>query len=172
MEEGLNMTEETDDKQQAESVGESRNPNGFLASVQATFPGKQQDIRGYSPLTLAYIGDAVYDLIIRTVVVERANRPANRLHHITVGYVSAGAQAKIVEALMDCLSEEELAVFRRGRNSKPHTTAKNASTADYMKATGFEAVLGYLYLTGRMERALALVKEGIAAAKIGDMSHI
>ena len=65
------------------------NPNGFLAAVQETFPGKCQDIRGYSPLTLAYIGDAVYDLMIRTVVVEQANRPANALHHITVQYVSA-----------------------------------------------------------------------------------
>ena len=146
-----------------ESVKTS-NPNGFLAAVQDTFPGKSQDIRGYSPLTLAYIGDAVFDLIIRTVVVERANRPANMLHHITVKYVSAAAQAKMAEALMDRLSEEEQAVYRRGRNSKPHTTAKNASVADYMKATGFEAVLGYLYLTGNMERALGLVKEGIAAA--------
>ena len=148
------------------------NPNGFLAAVQETFPGKCQDIRGYSPLTLAYIGDAVYDLIIRTVVVEQANRPANALHHITVKYVSAGAQAKIVEALMDRFSEEELAVYRRGKNSKPHTTAKNASVADYMKATGFEAVLGYLYLTDNMERALELVKEGIAAAGIGDTDRL
>lgn len=149
-----------------------RDPNGFLAAVQETFPGKRQDIRGYSPLTLAYIGDAVYDLIIRTVVVEQANRPANALHHITVKYVSAGAQAKIVEALMDRFSEEELAVYRRGKNSKPHTTAKNASVADYMKATGFEAVLGYLYLTDNMERALELVKEGIAVAGIGDTDRL
>ena len=164
MEESLRMTEAADVNQQEESAGASRNPNGFLAAVQETFPGKPQDIRGYSPLTLAYIGDAVYDLIIRSVVVERANRPANTLHHITVKYVSAAAQAKIAEALMDCLSEEELAVYRRGRNSKPHTTAKNASVAEYMKATGFEAVLGYLYLNGNMERALKLVKEGIASA--------
>lgn len=135
--------------------------DSFLSAIQGMFPGKKQDIRGYSPLTLAYIGDAVYDLIIRTVVVERANRPANALHHITVKYVSAGAQAKIADALMDRLTEEEQAVYRRGKNSKPHTTAKNASAADYMKATGFEAVLGYLYLTDNMERILALVKEGI-----------
>lgn len=142
----------------------SVNPNGLLAAVQETFPGKQQDIRAYSPLTLAYIGDAIYDLIIRTVVVERANRPANELHRITVRYVNAGTQAKIVEALQERLTEEETAVYRRGKNSKPHTTAKNASGADYLKATGFEAVLGYLYLTGNMERALELVKEGIALA--------
>ena len=136
----------------------------LLAAIRETFPGKQQDIRTYSPLTLAYIGDAIYDLIIRTVVVERANRPANDLHRITVRYVSATAQSKIVEVLMDRLTEEEQAVYRRGRNSKPHTTAKNATTADYMKATGFEAVLDFLYLSGNMERALELVKEGIALA--------
>lgn len=136
----------------------------LLKAIRETFPGKQQDIRAYSPLTFAYIGDAIYDLIIRTVVVERANRPANDLHRITVRYVSANAQSKIVEALMDRLTEEEQAVYRRGRNSKPHTTAKNATTADYMKATGFEAVLGFLYLSGNMERALELVKEGIALA--------
>ncbi len=136
----------------------------LLAAIRETFPGKQQDIRSYSPLTLAYIGDAIYDLIIRTVVVERANRPANDLHRITVRYVSATAQSRIVEALMDRLTEEEQSVYRRGRNSKPHTTAKNATTADYMKATGFEAVLGFLYLNGEMKRALELVKEGIGLA--------
>lgn len=136
----------------------------LLAAIRETFPGKQQDIRSYSPLTLAYIGDAIYDLIIRTVVVERANRPANDLHRITVRYVSATAQSRIVEALMDRLTEEEQSVYRRGRNSKPHTTAKNATTADYMKATGFEAVLGFLYLNGDMKRALELVKEGIGLA--------
>lgn len=129
--------------------------------IQGSFEGKEQDIRTYSPLTLAYIGDAVYDLIIRTVVVERANRPANELHRITVRFVSAGAQAAIIVALMDLLTEEEKAIYRRGKNAKPHTTAKNATAAEYMKATGLEAVIGYLYLTDQMERALFLVKQGI-----------
>lgn len=124
----------------------------------------RKDLRTYSPLTLAYIGDAVYDLIIRTVVVSRANRPAHDLHRITVGYVSAVAQAKIVDVLLERLTEEELSVYRRGKNSKPHTTAKNASGAEYMKATGFEAVLGYLYLSNRMDRVLELVKDGIEGA--------
>ena len=106
----------------------------------------------------------MYDLIIRTVVVERANRPANELHRITVKYVSANAQSKIIQALMEDLTEEEQSVYRRGKNSKPHTTAKNASVADYMKATGFEAVIGYLYLTEQMPRILELVKAGIEKA--------
>lgn len=136
----------------------------LLQKIQKTFPGKRQDVRAYSPLALAYIGDAVYDLIIRTVVVGRANRPANILHHMTVKYVSAGAQARIMEALLDRLTQEELSVYRRGKNSKPHTMAKNASGEDYMKATGFEAVLGYLYLSDDMERILWMVQEGIKAA--------
>lgn len=141
---------------------------GLLQQIKESFHGKRQDVRAYSPLTLAYIGDAIYDLIIRTAVVERANRPANDLHRITVRYVSAGAQAKIVQALMERLTEDEQAVYRRGRNAKPHTMAKNASTADYLKATGFEAVLGYLYLTDNMPRVLELVKEGIELAGLRD----
>jgi len=135
---------------------------GLLEGIRRTFPGKVQDIRTYSPLTLAYIGDAVYDLIIRTMVVERANRPANDLHKLTVKYVSAPAQSRIVQGLMDSFTEEERAVYRRGKNAKPHTTAKNASLAEYMRATGFEAVLGYLYLTDNLERILELVKQGAA----------
>lgn len=146
-----------------EIIMEQNDTGSLLAGILRTFPGKKQDIRTYSPLTLAYIGDAVYDLIIRTMVVERANRPANKLHRITVQYVSAGAQAKMVQGLMEEFTEEEMAVYRRGRNAKPHTMAKNASVADYLKATGFEAVLGYLYLTDNMERILKLVKKGVSA---------
>lgn len=141
---------------------------GLLAQIKESFPGKLQDVRAYSPLALAYIGDAVYDLIIRTVVVERANRPSNDLHRITVRYVSAGAQAKMAQAVLDRLTEEEQAVYRRGRNAKPHTMAKNASASDYLKATGFEAVLGYLYLMDNMPRVLELVKEGIQLAGLKD----
>lgn len=144
--------------------GINREKPGLLEEIRAAFPQKEVDIRTYSPLTLAYIGDAVYDLIIRTVVVSSANRPANDLHHITVRYVNAGAQARIMEALLPSLTEEEQSVFRRGKNAKPHTTAKNASVADYMKATGFEAVIGYLYLKDDCERALELVRTGLQAA--------
>lgn len=138
--------------------------NSLLKDILKTFQGEQKDIRTYSPLTLAYIGDAVYDLIIRTVVVEKANRPASQLHHLTIGYVSATAQSRIVQALEDSFTEEEQAVYRRGKNAKPHTTAKNASGADYMRATGLEAVIGYLYLTDRMDRGLELVEKGIRQA--------
>ncbi len=136
----------------------------FREEIACTFPGRRQDIRSYSALSLAYMGDVVYDLIIRTVVIGKGNRPVNDLHRITVKYVSATAQAKIVQALSEILTEEEKTIFHRGKNAKPHTTAKNASVSDYLKATGFEALIGYLYLTDNMERALELVKKGIALA--------
>lgn len=151
-------------ERQGEIRENAKGADGLLKEIQKVFPGKQQDVRTYSPLTLAYIGDAVYEMIIRTVVVERANRSANALHHITVKYVSADAQSKIVQELVEELTEEEQSVYRRGKNSKPHTTAKNVSLSDYLKATGFEAVIGYLYLTGQMGRALELVKLGIERA--------
>ena len=136
----------------------------LLEQIKEAFDCKEQDVRTYSPLALAYIGDSIYDLIIRSVVVERGNFSANLLHKKTVRYVSAVAQSKIVQALMEQFTEDEQAVYRRGKNAKPHTTAKNASPGDYMKATGFEAVLGYLYLTGQMDRILELVKQGIEKA--------
>lgn len=150
--------------QTVNAAGEQKNQDSLSERIQEAFPGKRQMLESYSPLTLAYIGDAIYDLVIRTVVVGRANRPANILHHITVKYVSAGAQARIVTALQERFTQEEQEVYRRGKNAKPHTMAKNASPGDYRKATGFEAVLGWLYLKNEMERVLELVREGISAA--------
>lgn len=132
-----------------------------LNLIKEAFLCKEMDVRSYSPLTLAYIGDGIYDLIIRTVVVERGNRPAHKLHKETVRYVNAGAQAAMADILQDIFTEEETAVYRRGKNAKPHTMAKNASPEDYKKATGLEAVFGYLYLQDRLERILELVKEGL-----------
>lgn len=130
----------------------------ILNAIRQEFECKEVDIRAYSPLTLAYIGDAIYDLIIRTIVVERANRPANKLHKTVVRYVNAGTQAQMIMALEEELTEEEKAVYHRGRNAKSYTSAKNASIADYRKATGLEALFGYLYLQGEMDRLLMLVR--------------
>ncbi|MBQ9141651.1 MAG: ribonuclease III [Lachnospiraceae bacterium] len=134
----------------------------LLEQIKKEFECKEVDVRAYSPLTLAYIGDAVYDLVIRTVVVERANRAANELHKRAVKFVQAGTQAAMITALQEILTEDELAVFKRGRNAKSNTSAKNASITDYRKATGFEALIGFLYLTDQTDRLLFLVKEGIA----------
>lgn len=134
----------------------------ILEAVKRQFGCGDVDIRTYSPLTLAYIGDAIYDLVIRTIVVERGNCSANNLHKKAVSYVNAKVQARMIEALEEILTQEEVAVYHRGRNAKSHTAAKNASIIEYRKATGLEALFGYLYLQGRQERMLYLVKEAIA----------
>ncbi|MBR3823586.1 MAG: ribonuclease III [Lachnospiraceae bacterium] len=133
----------------------------LLGQIKKEFQCKEVDVRAYSPLTLAYIGDAVYEMVIRTIIVERANKAANELHKKAVKFVQAGTQAAMIMALQDVLTEDELAVFKRGRNAKSNTSAKNASITDYRKATGFEALIGFLYLMDDMDRVLFLVKEGI-----------
>ncbi len=135
--------------------------------INDRFGIESKDIRTYSPLTLAYIGDAVFDLVIRSVLVNKGNTAVNNLHKKTSAIVKAPTQADIAAAIMDDLTEEEKDIYRRGRNSKPHTKAKNASTMEYLEATGFEAVLGFLYLTGDMERALLLVKTGCERLDLG-----
>ena len=134
----------------------------ILEAIKRDFGCGEIDIRTYSPLTLAYIGDAIYDLVIRTIVVERGNRSANNLHKKTVTYVNARVQARMIDALEEELTEEEVAVYHRGRNAKSYTSAKNASIIEYRKATGLEALCGYLYLQGQQERMLYLIREAIA----------
>lgn len=131
--------------------------------LQQVFEIAQIDLRTYSPLTLAYIGDAIYDLLIRTVLVERKNCQVNKLHKKTAGLVKAPAQAKMVDYWLSnqCLTEEEEAVYRRGRNAFTPTRAKNATMIEYRKATGFEALVGYLYLQKETKRMIDLIKEGL-----------
>ena len=119
------------------------------------------DIRTYSPTVLAYIGDGIYELLIRTILVDMGNRQANMLHKKASGYVRASAQCAMILALQEELTEEELQVYRRGRNAKTVSMAKNATMHDYRHATGFEALMGYLYLTGQMNRMIDLVKIGM-----------
>ena len=131
----------------------------LLTQIKKEFNLGEVDLRTYSPLTLAFVGDCIYDLIIRTVVVERHNASPNRLHKEKSHLVKAQTQAEMGTVLQQCfLTPEEQAVFRRGRNAKSYTTAKNASVGDYRKATALEALYGYLYLDGRMERLMELVK--------------
>ena len=116
------------------------------------------DLRTLSPLTLAFVGDCVYDLILRTVIVERHNASPNQLLRAKRLLAKAPAPAEIAEALQEHLTQEELAVYRRGRNAKSHTTAKNASVLVYRKATGLEALYGWMYLSGQEERLLQLLR--------------
>ena len=139
----------------------------LLTLIKKSFDLKEVDIRTYSPLALAYIGDGVYDLIFRTAVVQKGNTSANKLHHQTVRYVKAPAQALLAQALMDEFSPEEMAVYKRGRNAKPYTMAKNATVAEYKMATGLEALVGYLYLSDRTERVLELIQIGLRKIERG-----
>lgn len=141
--------------------GEEQCAKGWENPVEAAFALEGQDIRTYSPLVLAFIGDSVYDLIVRTVVVEQGNTHVNLLHKRCSQLVKADAQAAMVERLLPLLSEEETAVYKRGRNAKPGSKARNASLSSYKKATGFEALMGYLYLEHKMDRILELVKLGL-----------
>ncbi|MDD5796903.1 MAG: ribonuclease III domain-containing protein [Oscillospiraceae bacterium] len=106
----------------------------------------------YSPLTLAFIGDGVYDLLVRSYVVNLANRPVGELNKIKVSFVNCKAQAEFMKKLMPQLTEQELSVYKRGRNAATSNTPKNSSVADYHSATGFEALFGYLYITKQNER--------------------
>ena len=126
-----------------------------------TFQGTKINLQSYSPLTLAYIGDSIFDLCIRTLVVEQGNRSPNSLHRDASRLVNAAAQSAMADAIMPDLTEEEVHVFKRGRNAKSYTTAKNATVADYRKATGLEALFGYLYLKDETDRLLTLLKMGL-----------
>lgn len=132
-----------------------------LKDLKKLFHLKDQDIRSYSPLTLAYIGDGIYELIIRTILVKKGNCPVNRLHKKASSLVKAAAQSAIMEKIEEQLTEEELSVYRRGRNAHSPTMAKHATMADYRRATGFEALMGYLYLKEDYTRMTALIRMGI-----------
>lgn len=124
---------------------------------------EKQDIRTISPLTLAYIGDSVFDLTIKTMVVGEGNAPVNKMHKKVSEIVKAHGQVLMYEAIKDILTEDESSVFKRGRNAKSYTSAKNATKIDYRIATGYEALIGYLYLQDKMDRVLELVNIGLDA---------
>ena len=111
---------------------------------------------------MAYIGDGVYELIIRSILVGKGNCPVNKLHRKSSSLVKASAQAELIHNIMEDLTEEEKTIYKRGRNAKSYTTAKNATMIDYRTATGLEALVGYLYLTEQMDRLLILIKTGLS----------
>ena len=139
-----------------------------LSYLKEMFQLADTDIRTYSPLTLAYIGDAIYELVVRTILVEKGNTQVNKLNQRANRLVKASAQSEMIEKLKPYLTEEEMAVFKRGRNAKSYTMAKNATMSDYRRATGFEALMGYLYLTEQWERMLELIKLGMTEEAKGE----
>lgn len=110
------------------------------------------DVDQMSPLTWAYVGDSVYELYIRTYLVNTTKLKPHKLHIESIRYVKAKAQAEILERLMENLTEQEKEIVRRGRNAENHHLPKNATVQDYMYSTAFEALIGYLYLTKQDSR--------------------
>ena len=115
----------------------------------------------YSPLALAYIGDGVYEIFVRTYVVNRGNMPVNKMHKASRELVRASSQAKIYFLIEDMLTEAEDAVLRRGRNAKSVSIPKNGNVNEYRHATGLEALIGYLYIEGKVERIKELIDAGL-----------
>lgn len=162
--------EERSEKSSLENLKKESDVSGFIPeaksglsveSILDCWTIEPQDIRTYSPLPLAFIGDDVYGTIVRTLVVGKGNTSPAKLHTKCASIENAGAQTKVLSAIEEDLTEEEAEIVRRGRNSKPHTMAKNASVSDYLSATGLEALIGYLYMQGKNERILELVKKGL-----------
>ncbi len=129
--------------------------------LRLSFDLEDYDPKQYSPLALAYIGDGIYDIIIRTIVLSHGNAPVNKLHKECSSFVKAPSQMKMYHAIEGILTEEEAGIYKRGRNAKSNTSAKNATITEYRIATGFEALLGYLYLCNRMNRIVELVQYGL-----------
>ena len=138
---------------------------GIDSYMREVFGMQEVDIREYSPLTLAYIGDSIYDLIIKSLVINEGNKQVQKLHQETSSLVQASAQSKMMRTLQEILTEEEHAIYKRGRNAKSVSPAKNQSITDYRRATGFEALMGYLYLKKDMKRLINLVKIGLDSLK-------
>lgn len=137
----------------------------IVSFAKETLQLKKIDILTYSPLNLAFIGDSVYELIIRTILVCEGNNKPDKLHRRKSQLVKASAQTALLHAIEDELTEEEMAVYRRGRNAKSYSVAKNATVSDYRVATGLEALVGHLYLTEQLERILVLVQLGLERIK-------
>lgn len=119
------------------------------------------DVRMLNPLVLAYVGDSVYDTFVRTLLVSGGYGQVARLHKMAVEFVRAKAQADTLEKISEFLTEDEQDIVRRGRNTKSGTVPKNADLSDYRHATGFEALIGYLYLTGRVDRLMEVISKVI-----------
>ncbi|MCR5153995.1 MAG: ribonuclease III [Lachnospiraceae bacterium] len=143
----------------------------MIEALKSIFNLKDVNPAEYSSLDLAYIGDCAYEIVIRTLIVSMGNTAVEKLNKKASSLAKASTQSEMILAILDDLSEEEQAVFKRGRNAKANTSAKNASINDYRRATGFEALIGWLYLKKDFDRMMAVIKLGlerIAAASADD----
>lgn len=121
---------------------------------------KESEVRELSPLALAYIGDACFEILVRSEILDVRKNP-NKLHRESIRFVRAKSQRELIEKVEDKLTEEEMKIFKRGRNAKSHTVPKNADPIDYRMATGLEALFGYLYLLKRYNRIREIFEEMI-----------
>jgi ribonuclease-3 family protein len=134
----------------------------FIENILKDNNVSHKDVNQYSPLVLAYIGDSVYEVFIRTLLVSKGNAPVYKLHKQSVAFVKAKAQSDIIHNIMDNLTEDEQEIVRRGRNAKSGTIPKNADVTEYKYATGFETLLGYLYLRKDFERLTEVLKMSVS----------
>ena len=168
MEQSVSMSEmvsQTVDETQNSMTAEETQGT-ILGEINKAFNMKNVKPNEYSPLSLAFIGDSIFDVVIKTIIVEHANCQVSKLQKRTSEIVKAVSQARIADALKEDLTQEEADILRRGRNAKPYTKAKNASYGEYCKATGLEALCGYLYLKGETERLIELVKLGLEKTEL------
>lgn len=140
----------------------------FFDSILTEIGIKQDEINKLPPLVLAYIGDTVYEVFIRTLLVSEGSAPVHKLHKRSIDFVKAKAQSDIVHGIMDSLSAEEQDVVRRGRNAKSGTIPKNADVTEYKYATGFESLIGYLYLKRDYARLLQVLKMAVTEKETGN----
>ena len=136
---------------------------GLDEVIFQTFKLKETEPETYSPLVLAYIGDNIFDLIIKSIILNRGNRQVEKLHRETSDLVQASTQSALMRTIQPLLTTEELAIYKRGRNAKSVSPAKNQSITDYRRATGFEALVGYLYLKKEFNRLTELVRIALEA---------
>lgn len=139
-------------------------------AIKETFQMPDINADQYSPLTLAYMGDCAYEIVIRTLLVHKGNTHVDRLNKRASNLAKAATQSQMIGSIMERLTEEEVTIYKRGRNAKSYTSAKNASINDYRRATGFEALIGWLYLKGEYDRMAEIIRmgfEGIGADILG-----
>jgi len=139
--------------------------NDFLESMQNGANLTQIELDQFSPLVLAYIGDAVYGVFVRSMLISQGRFSVHKLHKLSIDFVKAKSQSDIVHKILESLTTEEQDVVRRGRNAKSGTIPKNADVTEYKYATGFEALIGYLFLKKDHDRLREVLEMSIAARK-------
>ena len=132
-------------------------------AIKDTFQTTEINADQYSPLTLAYMGDCAYEIVIRTLLVHKGNAPVDKLNRKASRLAKAETQSQMITAIQEQLTEEEVTMYKRGRNAKSYSSAKNASINDYRRATGFETLIGWLYLKGELERMTQIIRMGFEA---------